>query len=233
MESLTVNISRMDLIWSSIWTMEERCHVDVPPDKRLDNGVPKWHHNNITTRERERERERERKRLWGFNRPCMTTLTVFDPAPLLLSFSPSLLLSFSPSLLLSFSLSFLVINRPAIGSCLLKAAALFDVVHWGRFYSRRCNPLTSLSLSLLFFSYFFCFFTVETINGLGGCSVLAPPRNAKNRFTTRRRRRRRRRLLRSSVSSPTQCDMFPANANETVYARVACKYSSDLLQTLG
>jgi len=38
--------------------MEERCHVDVPPDKRLDNGVPKWHHNNITTRERERERER-------------------------------------------------------------------------------------------------------------------------------------------------------------------------------
>ena len=70
MESLTVNISRMDLIWSSIRTMEERCHVDVPPDKRLDNGVPKWHHNNI------------RERLWTFNRPCMTTQMGFDPAPL-------------------------------------------------------------------------------------------------------------------------------------------------------
>ena len=52
---MTVNISRMDLIWSSIWTVEERCHVDVPPDKRLDNGVPKWHHNNIRERKRERE----------------------------------------------------------------------------------------------------------------------------------------------------------------------------------
>jgi len=120
---------------------------------RLIRGSTTASLNGTTTTsqpERERERERERKRLWGFNRPCMTTLTVFDPAPLLLSFSPSLLLSFS----LSLSLSFLVINRPAIGSCLLKAAALFAVVHWGRFYSRRCNPLTSLSLSFIFFPTF-------------------------------------------------------------------------------
>jgi len=93
----------------------------------------------------------------------MTTLTVFDPAPLLLSFSPSLLLSFS--------LSFLVINRPAIGSCLLKAAALFDVVHWGRFYSRRCNPLTSLSLSLF---YFFPTFSVSSPLKQLTASVVAP-----------------------------------------------------------
>ena len=64
MESLTVNISRMSLIWSTIWTMrmEERCHVDVPPDKNL---VPKWHHYNITKKKQKKkktERERERER---------------------------------------------------------------------------------------------------------------------------------------------------------------------------